>query len=118
MFRRTWLVHSCSQFSATAAQPEGPVLDCGIHIKTVLRPTVDESHPGVQELVEAGYELQDCVEAIEQSMDVQEALKLLETRDMEEVAQPGMFVRSISREEPMKHRYNYIDFITACICTA
>ncbi len=54
----------------------------------------------MQELVEAGYELQDCVEAIEQSLgDMQEAIKLLDAREMGEGAQPGIFVHSKSKEE-------------------
>ncbi len=90
---------------ATAAQLEGPVLDCSLQIRTVVIPTIDESHPGVLELVEAGYDTQDCVEAVQQCMgDVQEAMKLLDAREMEEGAQPGMFVRSISREELMQHQ--------------
>ncbi len=103
---RTYIcTHNLHILSATAAQLERPVHDCSLQIRTVVRPTVDESHPGVQELVEAGYEPQDCVEAIEQSIgDVQEAMKLLDAREMEEGAQPGMFVRSISREEPMQHQ--------------
>ncbi len=61
--------------------------------------TVDENHPGVQELVEAGYEPQDCVEAIEQTLgDVLEAMELLD-REMAEGAQPGLFVRSKNKEE-------------------
>ncbi len=54
----------------------------------------------MQELVEAGYEPQDCVEAIEQSLgDMQEAMKLLNAREMGEGVQPGLFVRSKSKEE-------------------
>ena len=62
--------------------------------------TVYENHPGVQELVEAGYEPHDCVEAIEQSLgDVQEAMKLLDAIEMGEGAQSGIFVRSKNKEE-------------------
>ncbi len=84
----------------TLAELEGPLSDFSLQIKTVVTQTVDENHPGVQELVEAGYEPQDCVEAIEQSLgDVQEAMKLLDAREMGEGAQPGLFVRSKSMEE-------------------
>ncbi len=61
---------------------------------------VDENHPGVEKLVEAGYEPQACVDAIEQSLgDVQKAMKLLNAREMGEGAQPGLFVCSKSKEE-------------------
>ncbi len=54
----------------------------------------------MEELVEAGYEPQACVDAIEQSLgDVQEAMKLLDAREMGEGAQSGIFVRSKSKEE-------------------
>ncbi|XP_064403130.1 E3 ubiquitin-protein ligase RNF213-like isoform X2 [Halichondria panicea] len=95
----TTRVLSESQASTvSAAELEGPLSNFSLQIKTVV--TVDESHPGVQELVEAGYELQDCVEAIEQSLgDMQEAIKLLDAREMGEGAQPGIFVHSKSKEE-------------------
>ncbi len=75
-------------------------------IKTVVQEMVDESHPGVLELVEAGYNPQDCMDAMQQSMgDIQEAMKILDVREMDEGAERGIFVRSISREEPMQDQY-------------
>lgn len=74
-------------------------------LKTVVRQIINEHHPGVQELVEAGYDPQDSVEAVEQSMgDVLEAMTILDNKEKEE-AEPGIFVRSASREETMQDQY-------------
>ncbi len=68
-----------------------------------MRQSVDNSHLGVKELVKAGYDPQECVEAIEQSLgNVQKAMKLLDAREMEEGVQPGIFVHPVSKEEPMQ----------------
>ena len=86
--------------AVSAAVLERPLSNFSFQIKTVVTQTVDESHPGVEELVEAGYELHACVDAIEQSLgDVQKAMKLLNAREIGEGVQPGLFVRSKSKEE-------------------
>ncbi len=79
--------------------PEGPTVN--LQVQTVVRQSVDESHPGVKELVGVGYDVHECVEAIDQCRgDVEEAMKLLDAAVMmEDGTQPGVFVRSISREE-------------------
>lgn len=64
--------------------------------------SIDESSPGVQDLIAAGYNTRDAVEAIEQSRgDVQEAMMILDARESEELGEvsEGLFVRSTSREE-------------------
>ncbi len=89
-------------FVATDQQPVGS--DPSHQIKKVVRQSIDESHPGVQELVKAGYDPQDSVEAIEQSMgDVQEAMKILDNQEIEET-EPEIFVRSTSREETIENQ--------------
>ncbi len=95
-----------------------------MQIKRVVRQTIDESHPGVKDMIDAGYDPQDCVEAIEQSLgNVQEAMKMLDAREMEEGAEPGLFVRSTSREDTMQSQYvfccrfehNYIHIDINCL---
>ncbi len=86
--------------AATNVVPEGPTPDVNLQVQTVVRQSVDESHPGVKELVGVGYDLHECMEAIDQcSGDVEKAMKLLDAMVMKDGAQPGVFVRSISREE-------------------
>ena len=79
--------------------PKNPTqLDVGLKIQSVVRHSVDLSHPGVKELVEAGYNSQECVEAVYQSRgDVEKAMKLLDARVMENSAQSDV---AISRVEP------------------
>ena len=70
-------------------------------IHTVMRESVDENHPDVQELVEAGYDLQAAVEAMEQFRDVGRAMVYLDAQESEETEGAGGqgFMRSISRKE-------------------
>ncbi|XP_064404373.1 E3 ubiquitin-protein ligase RNF213-like isoform X3 [Halichondria panicea] len=83
----------------TNVLPKNPTqLDVGLKIQSVVRHSVDLSHPGVKELVEAGYNSQECVEAVYQSRgDVEKAMKLLDARVMENSAQSDV---AISRVEP------------------
>ena len=69
-------------------------------IRTVVRQSVDESHPDVQELVEAGYDLQASVEAMDQFRDMERAMKYLDDREKEEMEGTGdrEYERSTSRE--------------------
>ena len=101
-------MHACAYTILLAVHaanvlPEDPThLDVSLNIQAVVRHSVDLSHPGVKELVEAGYDSQECVKAVYQSRgDVEKAMKLLDAMVMEDGAQPGVFVRSISEEEAM-----------------
>ena len=79
-----------------------PVSDSTPSIRTVERESIDENHPDVQELVEAGYDLQAAVEAMDQFRDVGRAMVFLDQQEREETegtGDAGGYVRSVSRED-------------------
>ncbi len=119
MFECHLCMFVCIHFTALDNLDLNEESPSGVHaqIKRVVQQVIDESHPGVQELMEAGYDPQDSVEAIEQSMgDVHEAMKLLDIREMEEGAEPGLFMRSTSREKSMPNQYVCENFCLWFIC--
>ena len=50
----------------------------------MFRPTVDETHPFVQELKQAGYNLQDAIKAVDRFRDLQKASEFLDKQAREE----------------------------------
>ena len=79
-----------------------PASDPTPSIYTVERESIDENHPDVQELVEAGYDLQAAVEAMDQFRDVGRAMVFLDQQEREATegtGETGGYVRSVSREE-------------------
>ena len=71
-------------------------------IRSVMRQSRDESHPDVQELVEAGYNLQAAIDAIDKFGNVERAMDYLneqERQQAEETSCVGEFLRSVSRED-------------------
>ena len=104
-------VHVCLPLSITPLLPPGdntaqgdllPVSDSTPSIRTVERESIDENHTDVQELVEAGYDLQAAVEAMDQFRDVGRAMVFLDQQEREETGgtgDAGGYVRSVSREE-------------------
>lgn len=56
-------------------------LDVSTKIKTVVRQVVDEFHPHVQTLLEAGYDLEPSIQAIDQFGDPEAAMNYLESND-------------------------------------
>ena len=81
---------------------QGDHLPASDSIRTVERESIDENHPDVQELVEAGYNLQPAIEAMDQFRDVGRAMVFLDKQEREETegtANAGGYVRSVSREE-------------------
>ncbi len=83
--------------------PEETSPSAALQIKRVVREIFDETHPGVQELVEAGYNLRNSVEAMEQSMgDLQEAMEILDNSETEDEVEPGTGLQSTrGREDTM-----------------
>ena len=97
-----------SNEDSTATQEDRLITaDSTPSIRTVVRESIDVNHPKVLELVEAGYDLQAAVEAIDQCRDVKRAMRYLDALERKETEETceGEIVRSISREEYLEDRY-------------
>lgn len=59
-------------------------------VKTIVRQAIDEFHPHVQTLLEAGYDLESSIEAVDRFGDVEVAMNYLDSRD-EDSSEEGTF---------------------------
>ena len=72
-----------------------------VEIHVTQKQPVDEFHPTVQELVEAGYNVEQSIEAVEHSEELEEAMDYLLSLEGE----GGVFQSSASMLTEEKHRY-------------
>ena len=66
-------------------------------IKPVIRQIVNEFHPDVQTLLEAGYDLEPSIQAIDHFGDIEAAMNYLDSRD--EDSNEGDLLQSIGSED-------------------
>ena len=70
-----------------------------VKIHTVYKQPVDEFHPTVQELVEAGYDVEQSIEAVEHNESLEGAMDYLLNREEE-----GEIFHGLTQDEG--HRYS------------
>ena len=107
-----WLMHYLfPQSVAASVSPKPPKLSGPstprtdhsprVKVHVTQKQPVDEFHPTVQELVKAGYNVEQSIEAVEHSEELEEAMVYLLSLEGE----GGVFQSSASMLTEEKHRY-------------
>lgn len=81
--------------------PSTQNLDCSPRVEICLsqKQPVDEFHPTVQELVEAGFSMEKCIEAVEHYETLEEAMDYLLSRE----GKGGIFQELLISERQHQH---------------